>query len=112
MPSFVRLGGFDGFCTLRFLYILVAPLLYRQDLTCECGTVCGSVFCCISVCMSVCVCPFTLCLMDVLAVRAELSIVVQVDLRYGEISPLWRFREVLIIEGTLPKFPLLGECLF
>ena len=57
-----------------------------------------------------CVCPFSLCLMDMLAVRAELSIVVQVDLSYGEISPLWRFREVLIIEGTLPKFPLLGEC--
>ena len=38
-----------------------------------------------------CVCPFTLCLMDVLAVRAELSIIVQDCLMYGEISPLWRF---------------------
>ena len=56
-----------------------------------------------------CVCLFSLCWMDILAVRAELSTVVQVDLRYGEISPLWRFREVLVIEGTLPKFPLLGE---
>ena len=57
-----------------------------------------------------CVClPYVL--MDLLAVRAELSTVVQVYLMYGEISPLWRFREVLIIEGTLSKFPLLGECL-
>ena len=36
-------------------------------------------------------------------IRAELS-----TFMYIEESPLWRFREPWVIEGTLPKFPLSG----